>query len=159
MSRNGTTDRELGVQKFNIRNPTDIDTAIHQLSRQEHRTKNNLYVVLLKEALAARGVVFDESNRRLPDEAVGGARVYLPIDRNNPAFYGEQVVITAEFHMHLPDEEGIHCTIEWQDDKGKDHTRLVALDELEPYWYIPRRRAVAEESSFKTASHIPKELL
>lgn len=159
MSRNGTADRDLGIQKFNIRNPTDIDTAIHQLSRQEHRTKNNLYVVLLKEALAARGIVFDEDNRRLPDEAIDGGRVYLAIDRNNPAFLGGQMVITKEFHLDLPDEEGIHATIEYRDSQGKQQTRLVALEELEPYWYIPRRRFKLNDEDFKTASHIPKDLL
>lgn len=158
MSRN-ITDRELGIQKFNIRTPADVDVAIHSLARQEHRSKNNMYVALLKEALGGRGIVFDAKNNRLPDEAIGGGRVYLSVDRGNPAFYGEQVVVFKEAHFNLPDEEGIHVTIEWQDSNGRGHTRLVELEELEPYWYIPKRRAQAVEGEFKTASAVPKELL
>jgi hypothetical protein len=158
MSSKNKTDTEMGVQKFTIRIPTAIEQTIKELAQDETRAKNNMYVVLLKEALAMRGVHFDEQNERTESPVVIPTKVVLPMEKSGPLFWGDQMAYLDVVHLELPDEEGIQCTISFKDANGVQRSRLVPLLELEPYWYYVRRTGTAPKYDWNV-SPVPKELL
>lgn len=149
MSRGNKTDAELGIKKFVLRQPLDLDEEISQLAKEEHRAKNKMMLILLREALVARGIHSEEP---------APTKVVLPMEKSGPLFWGEQMAYLDAVHLELPDEDGIQCTISFKDAHGVQQTRLVALDELEPYWYYVRRTGTAPKYDLNV-SPVPKELL
>lgn len=157
MSRAGKTDHQLGIQKFVIRTPISIDLAIVECAGQESRTKNSMYVTLLKEALAARGVHFDRNNLRVQplDKA---EPITIPIGVNNPAWCSDVLVEVKAIHVHLPDEDEVMASVQFPGVDGGLRTRLVPLVTLRPFTYTPKQ-LIQDEAGYKEASPIPKNLL
>lgn len=158
MASRRKSDSEMGIQKFVIRNPKEIDQAIAEFAANERRPKNSMYIELLLEALANRGAHFNNQNERIESPEPEPTKVVLPMEKSGPLFWGDQMAYLDAVHLDLPDEDGIQCTISFKDAQGVQQTRLVALDELEPYWYYVRRTGTAPKYDLNV-SPVPKELL
>lgn len=151
------TDHQMGIQKFVIRAPVSIDLAIVECGAKGRRNKNSMYLTLLKEALAARGIHFDNNNLRV-QSLVNAEPITMPIGVGNPAWCGEVLVEVKTIHVHLPDEDEVMASVQFPGVDGGLRTRLVPLVTLHPFTYIPKQ-LIRDESGFQTASPIPQNLL